>query len=135
MVVIDASVAYKWFNKDEINYSEAIAVLKNHLADKTKIVVPDLILYELTNVWSTKGTLSPVHIQDNIKLLKQYHLALHRIDFELLKTIIIYSKKFDITSYDATYVVIAQKRKCDLITADHKLLSRVKFPFIKNLTS
>ena len=58
MVVIYASVAYKWFHKEEINYSEAVAVLKNHLTDKTEIIVPDLILYELTNAWSTKGTLS-----------------------------------------------------------------------------
>ena len=35
MVVIDTSVAFKWFNADEAEHAKALQILENHLQRKT----------------------------------------------------------------------------------------------------
>lgn len=41
--------------------------------------------------------------------------------------------RFNVSSYDAAYIVCAQQRGCDLLTADHRLYNAVKdeMPFVR----
>ena len=48
MFVLDASVVVKWFSEEEYT-DEALKMRGKFLAGECKIVVPDLLLYELAN--------------------------------------------------------------------------------------
>jgi len=48
MIVLDASVAVKWFSEEE--YTEKALELRERIrVGKERVIVPDLLLYELAN--------------------------------------------------------------------------------------
>lgn len=133
MVVVDASVAYKWLSPDEQDYRHALDILAAHLTKQNPIIVPDLILYELANAWSTKTKLAPKNITDNIQELQRYTLEIINIDFNLIADAVEFSREYKISVYDACYAILAKKNGCDLVTADDKFIKKVNLPFIKKL--
>lgn len=133
MVVVDASVVYKWFNIEEEKVDQALQILESHLKKQKKVVVPDIILYELANVWSTKTALTAEEAIINLRQLKEHALDIVPVDFILLEEAIKICKKYQISVYDAYYIMLAKKNKCQFITADLKLVSQVSLPFVKPL--
>ena len=134
MVIVDTSVAYKWFNEAETDSNLALELLDSHLRDQNEIIIPDLLLYELANAWSTKGALDAKQIKDNLRLFKKYHLKVISVTFDLIEKAIELSKKNKISVYDASYAVVAQERNCKLVTADNKFVDQINLPFIEKLS-
>jgi len=135
MIVIDASVAFKWFDKAEENNEQAKEVLKKHLLGEQEIIVPDLFLYELTNAWSTKSNIPEKDIIRNLRLLEKYELNIHKLSFKNLYLSCSFSREYHVSVYDAIYAIIAQEKKCNLITADEKFVKQTKQNFIMLLNS
>ena len=133
MIVIDSSVVSKWFDETEAGNERALQILRSHLSKSNNIIVPDLILYELANAWSTKSVLKFEAIIDNLRLFKRYSLKIINVDLNFLAKAVLMSKKYSISVYDATYAVLAKEKKCELITADKKFVEKVNLPFIKLL--
>ena len=133
MVVIDASVAYKWSDSTEQFFKQAREILKHHLHHKRPIIVPDLVLYELGNVWATKTNLALSHVESNLEDLNSFRLNVKPVTFELIKKATKLAKSCKVSVYDAVYVVLAQQDKCDLVTADMKLFQKINLPFVKLL--
>lgn len=132
MIIIDASVVHKWFNEEE-NSDQALKILALHLKQKAVIVAPDLILYELSNIWATKTTLTAKEASNNLKLLEKHSLKFIQVNFHLVQKAISFSKKYQISVYDASYAVLAKEKKCNLITADEKFINQVNLKFVKSL--
>lgn len=132
-VIIDTSVAFKWFDKSEEDYQKANAVLKKHLFGKQEILIPDLFFYELTNAWSTKSALKANEIQRNLEKLKTYSLTIVPIDFSVLEKTVKFAKEHAVSVYGAIYAVLASERKCMLITADIKFMFRARQGYISSL--
>lgn len=130
MVIVDASIAYKWWDQKEDLSKEAQLILKNYF---NEIVAPDLILYELANAWATKSKLNISDIKSNIEDLKNLNLQIIPVTFKLTQKAVEFSKKYRVSVYDASYAVLAQEKKCDLITADTKFVNQVNLPFVKSL--
>lgn len=131
MVVIDTSVAYKWFSpENEELLAEALALLKNSSA----LIAPDLIIYELANSWATKTKLKIPQIKIFLKDLEETEIKIEPVSFELVRKAIDFSKKYSVSVYDASYAVLAQEKDCDFVTADSKFVSKVKLPFVKHLS-
>lgn len=135
MVIVDASVAAKWSDKNEADHLRALNLLEEHTQNKTIITVPDLILYELANVWATKSKLTLTRIKINLDDLRNANLQIEPATFGLIDKAIILAKKYNVSVYDATYTVMATEKKCNLITADEKFADCVKLPFVKKLSS
>lgn len=133
MIVIDSSVVFKWFDETEAGSEQALQILRSHLSKSNNIVVPDLILYELANAWSTKSVLKFEEIIDNLGLLKKYSLKIIYIDFNFLKEAVLMSTKYSVSVYDAIYAVLAKDKRCSLVTADKKFVEKTSLPFIKLL--
>lgn len=133
MIVIDSSVVFKWFDETEEGSAQALQILHDHLSKNNDIFVPGLILYEVTNAWSTKSVLKFEEIIGNLKLLKKYSLKIKEVDFNILEKAISISKKYKVSVYDAVYAVLAKEKKCLLITADKKFAEKVNFSFVKLL--
>lgn len=133
MVVVDTSVIFKWFNESEEGFEKALSILKNHLDNKDRILIPTLTIYEITNAWSTKTILETEKIKNNLKLLKKYSLEIVNLDFSLLGMAVEFARAYNTTVYDAVYAVLAKEKKCYLITADDKFAKLVNLPFVKTL--
>lgn len=132
MVIVDTSVVYKWYSLEE-NSDRAREILQNHLNNREVACAPGLILYELSNAWVTKAGLSLKQIKLNLKNFKSTNVKVIDITFAIIDKALNLAKKYQITIYDASYIVLAKQKKCQFITADQKLVSRVNLPFVKLL--
>lgn len=133
MVIIDTSVAYKFFTSEE-NQEQALNILQKHKQGDEVIMIPDLLLYEIANAWSTKTSISPSQIDINLNDLKEANFKIAVVDFELITEVIDLSRKYKISVYDACYAALAKKNDCILITADDKFADKVNLPFVKKLS-
>ena len=132
MIVVDTSVIFKWYS-DEAESSTALKILESHLSEKETICVPDLLLYKLTNAWATKRALPFEKIKLNLKNLQKIGISFEPINFKRANKAVEISKKYEVSVYGASYVVLAKEKKCKLYTADAKFVSLVNLPFVKNL--
>ena len=133
MIIIDSSIIFKWFDTSEEFYLQARVLLRQHLSKNYEILIPALLLYEITNAWATKTNLDEKDIKDNLDRLEKYSLKIISTNFEQLKKAAKFSKKYQVSVYDAIFTVIAEEKKCDLITADDKFANKVNLPFVKKL--
>lgn len=134
MVVIDTSVAYKFFAPEEEGYLQASNILQKHIEGNEIILVPDLLLYELANAWSTKTSVSSIQIAVNLNDLKVAKLEVENVSFQLVDAAVKLSREYKISVYDGYFAVLAKKKKCDLVTADNQLADKLRMPFVKKLT-
>lgn len=121
-IVIDASVALKWFVEEE--GSERAASL---LAGSDLLIAPDLIEAELCNAgWKAvrAGTMRP----------EQWDHAAARVAFAfdelvrlapLAQRAVTISRALDHPAYDCFYLALAEARDAQMVTADRRLLNRV----------
>ncbi len=116
-VVVDASVAVKWF-VPEI-HSEAAADL---LDPDIVLCAPDLIGPELGNILWKKVRRRELARGEAAEILDAF-LA---VPFEILSSTILLAPAFDIaaeldrTVYDSVYLALAVAEDCVLVTADAK---------------
>ena len=133
MIIVDTSVAFKWFSPLESDRELALQILDNHLVKKTSILIPDLFFYEMTNAWATKVNLPFAKIQEYLTKLQAFNLSIAEVAFSLLELTANFSKKYHVSVYDASYAVLAEEKGCDLITADKKFVKQVNLPYVKLL--
>ena len=133
MVIVDASVAYKWFAKNEEDSDLALSILQEHINGQEKIVVPDLILCELANAWVTKTAISSSRVKTNLEDLQNARLEVESPTFDLLAKAAASAKKYMISVYDAIYAVLATDKRCSLGTADKKFAEKINLPYVKLL--
>ncbi len=133
MVIVDASAAFKWFEPSEQDHSKALQLWDLHIQNKSKIAVPDLILYELANAWLTKGSIKLGQVKINLQVLEEASLEIIPVNFILISKATQFSKKYNVTVYDSIYAVLAEEKNCILITADEKFVKKINLPFVKLL--
>lgn len=124
-LVLDASVIIKWFTQEE-KREQAINLRENYINGEIEIVVPDLLLYEISNALRFNSNFQEEDIKEAIQSLFDMEISIIVPVPEILqKTInIAYSK--EITIYDALYIALAQIIDFDFITADEKLYEKLK---------
>ena len=113
--------------------NKALDILDSHLRGKELIIVPDLIVYELANAWVTKATLPLERCLVLLKDLENSRLKIEAIGFRLINKAVTFSKKHNVSVYDAAYAVLAEEKRCSLITADKKFIEKINLPFVKLL--
>ncbi|MBI3318584.1 MAG: type II toxin-antitoxin system VapC family toxin [Candidatus Omnitrophica bacterium] len=133
MIVADASVILKWVLPEEVDRNAALALRERHLSGQDPIVVPELLFYEVSNVL-------PLRWADGRKaaeLFREIHATgIERYSFEALEfsRVIEFASRYEITSYDASYVVLAELLHCRFVTADERLLADLKkIPHVRHL--
>lgn len=134
MIVADASIILKWVLPDEPDGERALVLRDRHLSGESLIAVPEMLFYELANVLPRRLTnigkatelfCEICAVQMESRSFEQIHFA-HSMGL---------SHRFGISSYDASYVVLAQTLRCPFVTADERLLARLKgAPHVLHLT-
>jgi predicted nucleic acid-binding protein len=133
MIVLDASVVLKCFLKEQ-DSSKALRLLEAHILGDEQIAVPELLYYEVANALVTKTTLSEEAIITALRNVLELELASYSLGMEEYVRAAQLAIKANITVYDASYPVLAERLGTNFITADSKLLDSLKdLQFVKAL--
>ena len=133
-VVVDASVAAKWFLPEdrEALVSQALALLDEYDREEVRFVVPDLFYVETASaIWKAVrvGRVSRAFADQALVLLTQR-------EFPTVSSLKLLDKAFRIaadygrTVYDCLYVALAIQADTQVITADERLANALaaRFP-------
>jgi predicted nucleic acid-binding protein len=134
LVVLDASVAVKWFLPEQVETltSEALALLNSCRKKEIHIIVPDLFWVEFASVlWKAirRGNYSKASADAARGYLKD-------LDFPTIPSLELLDRAFEIATafersvYDSVYVALAVQTQSQLITADERLANSLaaRFP-------
>lgn len=124
--VLDTSVIVKWYNqKEEKHVLQAKQLLSDFQNNKIGIIVPDLVGIELLNVF-LKGKILETN---EIKILLGNFYSLPFTIKETTETMLTktaeIAKDYQITSYDALFIALAQIEDCQLISDDIKAHGKI----------
>lgn len=130
MVVVDTSVAIKWFLPEE-GSDKARALLQDE-----ELAAPDLLFYEYANTLVFKNFLTLADVQHRLRELFATQLQFFVLTEDgFLRTAAV-SREYQISAYDASFIALAEKLKLNFITADYKLVQKTKsLPFVRYLLS
>jgi predicted nucleic acid-binding protein len=134
LVVVDASVAVKWFlpENGEAFVSQALALLDAYDKEEVRFLVPDLFYVEIASaIWKAvrAGRVLRAFADQALVLLTQR-------EFPTIPSLKLLDKAFQIaadqgrTVYDCLYVALAVQTNSQLITADERLANSLaaRFP-------
>lgn len=133
MIVVDASVVFKWIKPDEEDSKDAIELYNQFSKEKEEIVVPRFLFLEVANALSTKSNTINKTIQKNIEFLYKLPLIIYQEDKKDVLKAAKFAKKYKTSVYDMLYAVVAKRKKIQFITADTKFKEKTKFSFVKTL--
>ena len=122
-VVIDASVAVKWV-ASEAGRAEALDLLD----DGVERIAPQFLMIEVANVlWMKvrRGEFLQEQASSSFALIKD---AVGRFvsDADLMDRCIGLSRELDRPAYDCVYLACAEREAAEMVTADTRLLAKLK---------
>ena len=134
MYIIDTSVAVKWYIEEK-DSQEAIKILDDYKLGKFAIAIPDLLIYELANVFRFNSFFKPKEKRELIRSLYDLDLYIVTPYYSLVEKAQEISENYNLTIYDAIFVTLAKEMNCNLITADEKLYAKISdLSFVKLLS-
>lgn len=134
-IIIDSSVALKWFFPEEEYSSEALEIKKYFTEKEIVISVPILFFYEVGNVLKNSVRSSRIDSSKAKTVYEKFTYAEFIIysSKELFKNAFEKANSLDITFYDASYVVLAEYLKIPFYTTDERLLQKAKGKYVCHL--
>ena len=133
-LILDSSVIAKWFFPEE-NNSIALAIKDKFLSNSVSIVIPLLLFYEINNILKTSAQSFRIDAKEALEVYKAFlklNFIVYSSEILMVKTLE-NALKFNISSYDASYVALAEYLQIYFLTADQKLLNKVSSKFIADL--
>ena len=125
MIVVDASVAIKWFVTNEPLVAEAGRVLAEIERDPSPYVVPDLFMNELLAVLCRLPASEPSRVQEALALVEALGLTRVGNGHELLALAAAFAGRWGLSGYDAVYVALASLAEGVWLTADERAVRRI----------
>jgi len=123
--VLDASVVIKWFSEEE--YTDRALKLRDDFSKgDIELVVPDLILYEVSNALRYNPDFDETDVADAVGTLFDIGISIIVPNREVINSALNLAYEHKITVYDAYYVALAKEINFKLITADRKLYLKIK---------
>lgn len=128
-LVIDASVAAKWFlpAAEEPLAVEASRLLAEYAKGRVQLAVPELFWAESANIlWKAarQGRCSRRTAEEAVAALRARNLPTTS-SFDLLEDAFSIAATFDRTVYDSLYISLALRLKAQMVTADGRLANAV----------
>src|SRR3989344_5012660 len=127
-IVIDASIAVKWF-AEEKDSPQAREVFEKIHKGQILALVPDLIYYEVINaLWKSKKQDRP-RISRALEELFTSPLEITVLDSNIAEISVEYMLKYNLTFYYAVYVGLSKFFNASLLSAnpkDHDKVEEIK---------
>jgi predicted nucleic acid-binding protein len=122
--ILDASVAVKWYVKEEMR-DIALKLREHFVSDLIDLEAPKLILYELGNALRHYPGSTAIDCAEAVRQLRKIGIIFHELDSNLIDESANISYEENITFYDAVYVALAKILETKLVTADAELFERL----------
>lgn len=123
-LVIDASVALKWFLTDEPGGDRALAVLRSG----TVLMAPDIIIGEVCNAaWKSArlGRITRTQLHALANVLPRFFDTL-ATSVQLIARAVEIADRLDHPVCDCLYLSLAEAGQANFVTADDRLLGKVR---------
>ena len=127
-LVIDASVALKWFLRDEKYGDRALGLLDRFVRGELELVAPSLMVYEVINalvIAQRKGRIAEERVLNSISGF--ISLGITSVDVAGLEARVLhFCRVYDRSAYDASYLAVAEQESLELVTGDERLYNSTK---------
>jgi predicted nucleic acid-binding protein len=125
-MILDASVATKWFLPDEDMTLEALALRDALMAERIRFAAPPAIWTEVGSGLVGAARRRRLDASDALALADQARLVARLVDVVVVDTreIVRTALSVGIGAYDAAYLAATQQRASTVITADRGMLER-----------
>lgn len=124
-IVLDASVAVKWFKKKNEQHTQQAEVLLQNLLDGTvRASIPTLLFTELVSVAAIDRSISEEHWQEALVFLFSLSWHVYPPDRFFTKDTYQLAKGLGLSAYDATYLAVAKRCSAVVVTEDKELLAK-----------
>lgn len=133
LVVIDASVAVKWFH-EEPDTPQAEALEKRIARGEIRALAPSLLFYEVANALVFKAGSELTEIIAAYNILTGLPFQIVEVVHTLLEDAIRIAHHHRISVYDAIYVALALFSGAVLVTADKKLVDAMHSSTVQHLS-
>jgi len=122
-LVIDASVAVKWFVSEEASDKADEVSSSNHT-----LLAPRLIMIEVANAFARKAIqklITPLEAAEYVRTLPRFLAGLLDVD-DLIEPALQNACNHGHPIYDFIYLEAARRRDTKMLTADQKFIAKVK---------
>lgn len=118
-VVLDSSMACKWFEPAEYGAEEAAELLRAHGRDEIALLAPAHLPLEVINVLTCRRV--GVHaIERAVRFLADTELLVAPMDEALLIDAARIAHTEGLALYDAAFIALAARHDAELVTADRR---------------
>lgn len=118
-IIVDTSVVAKWFSEEgEEDYQKARRIVTLIQQEEIHLVCPRIIFIELANGLKLGKHHDRESLFKSIQSLQS--LTSEIVDLIEYERVLDLMYTYDLTSYDAIFVALAEVRKVPLITADYR---------------
>jgi predicted nucleic acid-binding protein len=123
-LIVDASVALKWFLLDEPHACQALAIVR----DQASLIAPDILIAEVCNAAWRLAKLGRLHQEqvDEIAAILPGFFDLLVSSTGLACRAVAIAGQLDHPVYDCLYLALAEAEQTDFVTADLQLLGKVR---------
>ena len=129
LYVLDASVAVKWVLSGEPYTEEANKLRDALLSGAVQVCAPSLLMHEVANsIWKAamRRRISTADAHEALHGLDEVQIDLRELSPQQVAEELDIACEFDVTTYDAAYLLLSEKTKAKLVTADDKLYEKAK---------
>ena len=126
MIVLDASVALKWFAAGEPLKDAALEVLDHLQEQPGQYLVPELFINEMLAVLCRLPGATTANVREALRLTESLGLRRVATGHELAARAVEFALSWRLSGYDAVYVALAALTGGIWLTADERAAARVK---------
>lgn len=129
--VLDASIAASWALEPE---GPPLADIAEHQLDRAGAVVPAIWSLEIRNALlmaERRGRISEADVFGAVNSLAHMHIEIDR--FQDADEVLAVARRFRLTTYDAAYLELAQRRSIPLASLDRALVAAARDAGVKLL--
>jgi predicted nucleic acid-binding protein len=123
-IVVDASVAYKWYIEEEWS-GEARGIVMDYGRGWVDIAAPALISFEVLNALRYAPGTGLIQLLKATESMEKLHLDLYMLRGELSERTMENALKYGLTAYDSAYLSLGELLEAPAYTADEKILRKV----------
>jgi predicted nucleic acid-binding protein len=122
-LVIDASVAVKWYTREE-HREKALRLREAHINGELTLTAPSLLAYEVINALRFNPSLTPGDLEDAVAALFLLGIELEPPTRESMAEATRIADRYGTTIYDAAYLSLAIHKNAALVTSDKRLAEK-----------
>jgi len=133
LLVLDASVAVKWFTMEPLR-DKALIIRDKYVDGELDLEAPSLLYYEVANALRYNPRFGIEEVKSAVRALEDLAITIYDFKGELASRAVELAYRFGITVYDAAYVALAAIRNATLYTADKEVVMKVSSENVKHLS-